>query len=122
MSRIVISPACLGRYGLLASDLANQSTQLQPAHPGTAPIPAIISTHQSTNQMPCIQSQGRRHNANLNFSGNAHLPFHISNTNPAMICFFNKSFICWAYQSRKRIIAIVKFYPFSTMDPSLKSQ
>ncbi|KNZ45084.1 hypothetical protein VP01_8505g2, partial [Puccinia sorghi] len=30
------------RYGLLASDLMNQSTQIQPAHPWTAPIPAII--------------------------------------------------------------------------------
>ncbi|KNZ61383.1 hypothetical protein VP01_14084g1, partial [Puccinia sorghi] len=34
----------------------------------------------------------------------------------------NKSFICWADQSWKKIIAIFKFYLFSTMDPSLKSQ
>ncbi|KNZ43920.1 hypothetical protein VP01_970g3 [Puccinia sorghi] len=48
----------------------------------------------------------RQLNANLKLSGIAHLP----------------SFICWADQSWKKIIAIFKFYPFSTMDPSLKSQ
>ncbi|KNZ61618.1 hypothetical protein VP01_13786g1, partial [Puccinia sorghi] len=62
-------------------------------------------------------------NANLNLSGIAHLPVHISNTKTdSMMQFFNNSFICWADQSWKKIIAIVKFYPFSTMDPSLKSQ
>ncbi|KNZ60410.1 hypothetical protein VP01_1558g3 [Puccinia sorghi] len=55
-------------------------------------------------------------------SGFAHLPVHISNPNPnAMIQFFNKSFIL-CDQSWKKIIAVVKFYPFSTMDPSLKAQ
>ncbi|KNZ59032.1 hypothetical protein VP01_1812g3 [Puccinia sorghi] len=42
MSKLVISPACLACYGLLASDLENQYTQLQPAHPWTAPITSII--------------------------------------------------------------------------------
>ncbi|KNZ62069.1 hypothetical protein VP01_13183g1 [Puccinia sorghi] len=64
----------------------------------------------------------RRLNANLKLSGISHIPVHISNTNPnSMICFFNKSFIDWADQSQKKIIAIVKFYPFSTMDLFLKS-
>ncbi|KNZ64697.1 hypothetical protein VP01_10037g1, partial [Puccinia sorghi] len=57
--------------------------------------------------MPCIQSQiSERKTANLNLSGIAHLP----------------SFIFWADQSWKKIIANDKFYPFSTMDPSLKSR
>ena len=65
----------------------------------------------------------RRLKANLNLSGVAHLPVHISNPNPnAMIRFFNKSFICWADQSRETVVAVVKFHPFATMDPSLKSQ
>ncbi|KNZ45627.1 hypothetical protein VP01_7971g1, partial [Puccinia sorghi] len=48
----------------------------------------------------------RQLNANMNLSGVEHLP----------------SFIFWADQSLKKIIAIVKFYPLSTMDPSLKSR
>ncbi|KNZ59907.1 hypothetical protein VP01_1645g5 [Puccinia sorghi] len=48
----------------------------------------------------------RQLHANLILSGVAHLP----------------SFIFWADQSLKKIIAIVKFYLFSTMDPSLKSR
>ena len=65
----------------------------------------------------------KRLEANLRFAGVGHLPVHISNPNPkAMIRFFNRSFICWADQTRKNIIAIVKFQPFSTMHPSLKSQ
>jgi len=65
----------------------------------------------------------KRLKANLNISGDTHLPVHISNPNPkAMIRFFNKSFICWADQSRNNVIAVVKFHHFSTMDPSLKSR
>ncbi|KNZ63916.1 hypothetical protein VP01_10857g1, partial [Puccinia sorghi] len=65
----------------------------------------------------------RQINANLNLSGIAHLPFHISNTNPnSMIQFFNEPFIFWADQSWEKIISVVKLYPFSTMDTSLKSR
>ncbi|KNZ60042.1 hypothetical protein VP01_1621g3 [Puccinia sorghi] len=63
--------------------------------------------------------------ANLNLSGVAHLPVHIYNHKPkAMILFFKNSVIFWAYhyQSWRNIISVVKFYPFSTMDLSLKIQ
>ena len=160
--KLVISPACLARYGLLASDLSTQSTQVQPSHPWTAPIPAVICNiycrcaHYQEEDSPQMRSEEeggeggeaegviakpltnqqikhreykarcrkeKRLKANLNLSGVAHLPVHISNPNPnAKIQFFDKSFICWADQSRENIIAVVKFHPFSTMDPALKSQ
>ena len=67
--------------------------------------------------------RNRRAQANLAISGEGHLPVHISNPNPmAKIRFFDKSFICWADASRKTIIAVVKFHPFSTMDPIRKEQ
>ncbi|KNZ56109.1 hypothetical protein VP01_2495g2, partial [Puccinia sorghi] len=65
----------------------------------TAPIPAIICNIYCKSKC----QKERRLNANLNLSGVAHLPVHISNPNPnAMIQLFNKSFICWADQSRKK--------------------
>ncbi|KNZ49144.1 hypothetical protein VP01_5188g2 [Puccinia sorghi] len=92
MSKIVTSLSCFACYGLLASDLSNQSTQLQPSHPRNSPIPAIICNI----YFQCAHYQEgtvfRQINANLNLSEIAHLPFHISNTNPnAMIQFFNNS-------------------------------
>ena len=32
------------------------------------------------------------------------------------------SFICWANSSHKKVIAVVKFHPFSSMDPDIKAQ
>ncbi|KNZ54390.1 hypothetical protein VP01_295g3 [Puccinia sorghi] len=62
-------------------------------------------------------------NANLNLSRVSHHPFHISNPNHnAKICFFNKSFNSWEDESRKNMISVFKFHPFSTMDLSLKFQ
>ncbi|KNZ52889.1 hypothetical protein VP01_340g9 [Puccinia sorghi] len=64
-----------------------------------------------------------REKANLNLSGVAHLPVHISNPEQnAMIGFFKNSFILWADQSWKNIIEVFKFYPFSTLGPSLKAE
>ncbi|KNZ52996.1 hypothetical protein VP01_3376g2 [Puccinia sorghi] len=65
----------------------------------------------------------KRLKANVSISVVENLPVNISNPNPkSIILLFDKSFICWADESWKNIVAVVKFHPFSTMDTSLKSQ
>ena len=34
----------------------------------------------------------------------------------------HNSFICWANASHKKVVAVVKFHPFSSMDPDIKDQ
>ncbi|KNZ61440.1 hypothetical protein VP01_139g1 [Puccinia sorghi] len=61
--KLVVLTACLPWYGLLASDLANQSTQLQPAHPWTAPICTVICniscrcSHYQEEESPQMRSE-----------------------------------------------------------------
>ncbi|KNF03647.1 hypothetical protein PSTG_03168 [Puccinia striiformis f. sp. tritici PST-78] len=61
--------------------------------------------------------------ANLKYSGHANITAHVCQNKPeANIQMFRKSFIAWNNNSRKHLVAIVKFLPFATMEPSLKAR
>ncbi|KNF06644.1 hypothetical protein PSTG_00518 [Puccinia striiformis f. sp. tritici PST-78] len=61
--------------------------------------------------------------ANLKYSGQANITAHVCQNKPeANIRMFRKSFIAWRNNSRKHLVAIVKFLPFATMEPSLKAR
>ncbi|KAI9629291.1 hypothetical protein KEM48_013085 [Puccinia striiformis f. sp. tritici PST-130] len=61
--------------------------------------------------------------ANLKYSGQANITAHVCQNKPeANIQMFRKSFIAWNNNSCKHLVAIIKFHPFATMEPSLKAR
>ncbi|PLW17158.1 hypothetical protein PCANC_11807 [Puccinia coronata f. sp. avenae] len=69
------------------------------------------------------QQLQHQNDANLKFAGQEQIMAHVCRKNRDInIRMFHKSFIAYADSCCKHIVAIVKFYPFATMDSSLMAR
>ncbi|PLW18564.1 hypothetical protein PCASD_12792 [Puccinia coronata f. sp. avenae] len=87
------------------------------------PVSQLTKKQEKQQKYNAKQRDKKRQESNIKYSGETQIRAHVSNSNPnARIQLMRDSFICWADPSHQKLIAVIKFHPFSAMDPALKAQ
>ncbi|PLW14620.1 hypothetical protein PCANC_02559 [Puccinia coronata f. sp. avenae] len=95
----------------------------QPEESAQTPVKQLTRKQEKAKLYSAQLWQKNRQASNIKYSGETRIRAHVSNSNPnARIRLMRDSFICWADPSHDKLIAVIKFHPFSAMDPALKAQ
>ncbi|PLW19866.1 hypothetical protein PCANC_09241 [Puccinia coronata f. sp. avenae] len=95
----------------------------QPEESAQKPVKQLTRKQEKAKLYSAQLRQKNRQASNIEYSGETQIRAHVSNSNPnARIRLMCDSFICWADPSHQKLIAVIKFHPFSAMDPALKAQ
>ncbi|PLW13378.1 hypothetical protein PCASD_19186 [Puccinia coronata f. sp. avenae] len=87
------------------------------------PVSQLTKKQEKQQKYNAKQRDKKRQESNIKYSGKTRICAHVSNSNPnARIRLMRDSFICWADPSHQKLISVIKFHPFSAMDPALKAQ
>ncbi|PLW18734.1 hypothetical protein PCASD_15392 [Puccinia coronata f. sp. avenae] len=87
------------------------------------PVNQLTKKQEKQQKYNSKQQDKKRQESNIKYSGETQICAHVSNSNPnARIQLMHDSFICWANPSHQKLIAVIKFHPFSAMDPALKAR
>ncbi|PLW54923.1 hypothetical protein PCANC_05898 [Puccinia coronata f. sp. avenae] len=95
----------------------------QPEESAQKPVKQLTRKQEKAKLYSAQLRQKNCQASNIKYSGETRIRAHVSNSNPnARIRLMCDSFICWADPSHQKLIAVIKFHPFSAMDPALKAQ
>jgi hypothetical protein len=95
----------------------------QPEESAQTPVKQLTRKQEKAKLYSAQLWQKNHQASNIKYSGKTRIRAHVSNSNPnARIRLMRDLFICWANPSHHKLIAVIKFHPFSAMDPALKAQ